>query len=119
MLFYLTFSKAFDKVPYERFLNYYGVHVKVNTLQWIRAFLSHRKQQVRLDGVTSKQADVISGVPQCTVLGPLLFLAFINDMPEVTTSDTCLFADEGLLYREIKTSKDTDEPQKDLAALEE
>ena len=90
-----------------------------NTLNWIKAFLSYRQQQVLLDGVTSSQAEVLSGVPQGTVLGPLLFLAFINDMPEVTTSETRLFADDGLLYREIKTEADSAELQKDLNARED
>lgn len=70
----LDFSKAFDKMPHERLLqqlNHYGV--RDNTLQWIRAFLSGRKQQVLLDEVSSSTANVVSGVPQGTVLGPLLF----------------------------------------------
>ena len=116
----LDFSKAFDKVPHLRLLHkldYYGV--RNNTLNWIKAFLSYRQQQVLLDGVTSSQAEVLSGVPQGTVLGPLLFLAFINDMPEVTTSETRLFADDGLLYREIKTEADSAELQKDLNSLED
>ena len=116
----LDFSKAFDKVPHLRLLHkldFYGV--RSNTLNWIKAFLSYRQQQVLLDGVQSSQADVLSGVPRGTVLGPLLFLAFNNDMPEVTTSDTRLFADDGLLYREINTETDSEELQNDLDALEE
>ena len=116
----LDFSKAFDKVPHMRLLHkleYYGV--RSNTLDWIKAFLTYRQQQVLLDGVQSSQADVLSGVPQGTVLGPLLFLAFINDMPEVTTSNTRLFADDGLLYREIDSEADSAELQKDLDALQE
>ena len=80
---------------------------------------TRREKEVLLDGVQSSQADVLSGVPQGTVLGPLLFLAFINDMPEVTTSATRLFADDGLLYREINTETYSEELQKDLDALEE
>ena len=84
----LDFSKAFDKVPHTRLLNklsFYGV--RGNTNQWTKDFLISRTQQVVLDGAMSSTADVLSGMHQGTVLGPLLFLSFINDMPEVTSSD--------------------------------
>ena len=115
----LDFSKAFDKVPHTRLLNkldYYGV--RGNIRQWIRDFLTSRTQLVTLEGATSTTADVLSGVPQGTVLGPLLFLTFINDMPEVTSSDIRLFADDSLLYRRITSGRDTEILQQDLAALE-
>ena len=57
-----------------------------------------------LEGSMSTEADVISGIPQGTVLGPLFFLAFINDLPESTSSDTRLFADDALIYRHIKSN---------------
>ena len=117
----LDFAKAFDKVPHQRLLyklNYYGV--REENLQWVESFLSHRKQRVLLDGKSSAQADVTSGVPQGTVNGPLYFLAFINDLPECTSSDTRLFADDGLLYRTIKSNKDAQEDlQQDLHSLEQ
>ena len=115
----LDFSKAFDKVPHERLLHklqYYGV--RGETLRWIRDFLTNRTQQVLLDGYTSSTAEVLSGVPQGTVLGPLLFLTFINDLPEVTNSEARLFADDCLLYRPIYNKSDTELLQKDLAELE-
>ena len=107
-LILLDFEKAFDKVPHSRLLyklDYYGVRGKVNN--WIKAFLSKRKQQVVLEGVKSRQEDVLSGVPQGTVLGPLLFLTYINDIPECTDSNVRLFADDSLLYRVIQLPEDS------------
>ena len=111
----LDFAKAFDKVPHQRLLhklNFYGV--RDENLHWVESFLTNRKQRVLLDGKESSQADVTSGVPQGTVNGPLYFLAFINDLPECTLSDTRLFADDGLLFREIRTDRDAEALQKDL-----
>ena len=74
--------------------------------------------KVVVDGETSAEADVLSGVPQGTVLGPLLFLVHINDLPDCTTSKVRLFADDCLLYRKISSSKDQEELQNDLKKLE-
>ena len=104
----LDFEKAFDKVPHSILLNkldFYGVRGKVNNC--IKAFLSNRKQQVVLEGAKSSQEDVLSGVPQGTVLGPLLFLAHINDMPGCSDSNVRLFADDSLLYRVIQMPEDS------------
>ena len=75
------------------------------TLLWIRNFLTTRTQKVVVDGSFSDTAHVGSGVPQGTVLGPILFLCYINDLPSSVSSDVRLFADDCLLYRPIK-SKD-------------
>ena len=116
----LDFAKAFDKVPHRRLLHklkFYGVDG--TTLAWISSFLSSRKQLVLLDGVKSSEKEVLSGVPQGTVLRPLLFLSFINDLPDVTTSsDACLFADDCLFYRHVNSQNDSDLLQNDLSALE-
>ena len=114
----LDFSKAFDKVPHNKLfikLNHYGI--KGHTLQWIISFLSNRTQQVVVDGVSSYQAPVTSGVPQGTVLGPLLFLLFINDLPEGTDSNVRLFADDCIVYRNIRNQADCVKLQNDLDKL--
>ena len=87
------FSKAFDSVPHRRLitkLDYYGI--RGNTQQWITSFLSDRSQCVLLNGTCSPPLPVISGVPEGTVLGPLLFLLCINDITDNVSSETRLFA---------------------------
>ena len=99
----LDFAKAFDKVAHRRLLHKLeSIGIVRNTLGWIGSFLSDRDQTVVLEGESSEKRAVTSGVPQGTGLGPLLFLAYINDRPDcVTSSTTRLFADDCLIYKEI------------------
>ena len=116
----LDFSKAFDKVPHQRLLiklEHYGV--RGTTLQWIKSFLSNRTQKVVIEGKSSSSAPVTSGVPQGTVLGPLLFLAYINDLPSKVHAKARLFADDCLLYHRIKTDEDAESLQDDLNKLQD
>jgi hypothetical protein len=87
-------------------------------LQWISNFLTRRTIRVVLDGEASDEVEVESGVPQGTVLGPLLFLCHINDLPAATKSQVRLFADDCLLYREIRDFRDHVALQDDLRQLE-
>ena len=116
----LDFSKAFDKVLHQRLmykLQYHGV--RGNIAKWIQTFLSNRKQKVLPEGEMSSEKDVLSGVPQGNVLGPLLFPTYINDLPDcVASSETKLFADDSLLFRVVNSQQDADYLQKNLTALE-
>ena len=96
-------------------LHQYGI--QGSTLVWIHSFLSNRSQRVVVDGEMSSTAPVTSGVPQGSVLGPILFLCYINDLPTQVTSRCRLFADDSILYRDIKTPGDAVVLQEDLNAL--
>ena len=116
----LDFSKAFDTVPHNKLLHKiesYGI--RGTTLKWINNFLTQRKMSVIVEGERSRQVDVDSGVPQGTVLGPLLFLCHINDLPDRVKSHIRLFADDCLLYRAINSMTDHLQLQKDLDNLQE
>ena len=114
----LDFSKAFDKVPHQRLiskLQFYGI--QGSTLTWIKSWVTSRSQSVIIDGMCSKSVDVTSGVPQGTVLGPLMFLLFINDMQDDLVCTLRLFADDALLYHKITHNDDTLALQRDLDKL--
>jgi hypothetical protein len=114
----LDFSKAFDKVSHSRLsekLRYYGI--QGNTRQWIDSFLSNRYQQVVVDNSSSNKTPVTSGVPQGSVLGPTLFLIYINDIASSLSSTIRLFADDCVLYRPITSIADHFHLQKDLDQL--
>ena len=103
----LDFSRAFDKVSNQRLtikLDHYGI--RGNLLQWMKSFLANRTQQELVEGHTPSPAPVTSGVPQGTVLGPLMFLIYINDLPLKVSSTACLFANDSLLYQRIKSPED-------------
>ena len=88
-----------DKVPHRRLLyklGYYGI--RGSTHKWISSWLSERSQKVVLDGQASDPVPVLSGVPQGSVLGPVLFLIFINDLPDNIRSSVRLFADDYMCF---------------------
>ena len=115
--FILDFEKAFDTPPHEVLkskLFSYGISGK--TLKWIDSFLCFRQQRV-VNGLKSDWAPVLSGVPQGTVLGPLLFSLYISDNSSDTESEIRLFADDCVCYREIKDEEDTMKLQSDIDRL--
>ncbi len=115
----LDFSKAFDKVNHEKLL--YKLHcygVRENTLNWIRAFLNGRSQKVVIEGEESGSVPVTSGVPQGSVLGPILFVIYINDLPDHIISQVRLFADDTAVYITIRHEDDGKTLQHDLDTLQ-
>ena len=114
----MDFAKAFDKVSHKHLMykiSYYGINC--NAFHWIKDFLTDRTQTVILEGETSNKIPVTSGVPQGTVLGPILFLIFINDLAEYVQHSTLrLFADDSIIYKQIKNKEDVIKLQQDLDA---
>ena len=116
----LDFAKAFDRVNHSLLcekIKSYGIDGDTN--RWISNFLKDRKQRVVVDGESSDTIQVKSGVPQGSVLGPCLFLAYINDLPEQITSNSRLFADDTAVDRKIQSRSDQEKLQSDLNSLED
>ena len=112
------FSKAFDRVCHKRLLrklDFYGIRGPIR--EWIDSFLQDRTQTVSIQGVKSSSIHVVLGVPQGSVLGPLLFLLFINDIDNNIQSPLRLFADDTILYREIWSKDDHNIIQNDIQTL--
>ena len=119
MNFSKDFSKAFDSVAHGRLLRKLdNVGIRGDLLKWVKSFLSGRTQCVNVEGVTSEWKDVISGIPQGSVLGPLLFVIFINDLPYEAKYNVCkLFADDCKIYGGVNTTSQN-KLQLDLNNLE-
>ena len=115
---YTDFAKAFDSVPHQRLIiKLETLGIKGRTLNWIKSFLSNRTQQVRVDGMYSKWKPVLSGIPQGSILGPILFLIYINDMPEVVKSMCILFADDAKLFGKVNVREEDTTLQNDIDSL--
>ena len=117
---FLDFSKAFDSVPHRRLLDklrFYGIDGKHNSL--ISSLLQCRRQRVVINGASSSWAPVTSGVPQVTVIGPILFLIYINDIQRGISSQMRLFADDSIIYREIRNNTDHTTLSDDLHRLDQ
>ena len=117
---YLDFQKAFDSVPHQRLLKkIYGYGIRGNLYNWIEDFLTHRRQRVVMNSTKLEWAIILNGIPQGSVLGPLLFLLYINDLPSVVQSCIKIFADDTKLFSAIKDEYDSEVLQNDLYLLDE
>ena len=110
--------KAFDTMPHERLmgkLKSYGI--EYYTLRWIQAFLSDRLQQVSVSGINSEWANVTHGIPQGSGFGPILFVLYINDLPENIVSNVYMFAVDTKVFKTINSPDDQHTLQNDLDYL--
>ena len=116
-IIYLDFQKAFDKVPHQRLLLKLKAHgIGDSITDWIEQWLTDRRRVV-VDGEVSNWKSVLSGVPQGSVLGPILFLIYINDLDDSITSNVLKFADDTKLFRKVNTDGDKQHLQNDLDRL--
>ena len=116
---YTDFAKAFDSVPHQRLLvKLTNIGIRRTVLNWIESFLIGRKQSVVIEGKQSGWEAVISGIPQGSVIGPILFVVFINDLPSEVKHNMCkLFADDCKIYGIVDVSNNTSTIQSDLDNL--
>ena len=112
--------KTFDKVPHRHLiarLHSHGIQGKL--LDWIRSFFEHRQQRVVINGQYSSWRNVTSGIPQGSVLGPLLFVIYISELPDTVLSQVFLFADDMKMYRQVQYASDRHTFQEDISKLQE
>ena len=115
---YLDFQKAFDKVPHQRLILKLKSHGMGNSIiNWIEQWLTDRRQRVVADGEVSSWKSVLSGVPQRSVLGPILFLVYINDLEEGVTGKILKFADDTKLFTKTNEIGDKQNLQDDIDKL--
>ena len=112
---YLDFQKAFDKVPHQKLLLRLKAHgIDNDVINWTEKWLTHRRLRVIVDGEISNWKFVLSGVPQGSVLGPILFLIYINDLEDDISSEVLKFADDTKVFRKVTNGTDKQSLQDDL-----
>ena len=119
-ILFLDYQKAFDTVPHLRLLKQIeSFGIVDHALNWIKAFLLDRRQRVRVNSSTSKWEPVISGIPQGSILGPILFTLYVNDIPASLQSIISMYADDTKLISAILSEDSTENLRSDLKILEE
>ena len=106
--FFFDLQKAFDSVPYSLLQKLHFLGIPCHLIRWIAHYLHDRSQQVAIDGELSPHTNVVSGVPQGSVLGPILFLIYMDGLCSIQLSsgNTALFADDLLLHSHISQPSD-------------
>ena len=116
---YLDFQKAFDKVPHQRLLLKLKAHgIGNDIISWIEKWLTQGRLRVIVDGEILNWKSVLSGVPQRSILGPILFLIYINDMVDDISSKVLKFADDTKVFRKVTNDTDKQSLQDDLDKLD-
>ena len=116
---YLDFSKAFDKCDHGILLHKIKkLNIKGKLGRWLQNFLEDRKQAVIVDRVKSTWSEIISGIPQGSVLGPILFLIYISDIGDGLNVKTLVYVDDTKVKQKVNTEEDIEELQEELKKLD-
>ena len=119
MAILLDFSKAFDKCDHGILLHKIKkLRIKGKLGRWLQNFLEGRRQVVLVDRVKSKWSEIVSGIPQGSVLGPILFLIYISDIGEDLTAKTLVYVDDTKVKQKVNTEEDVEKLQKELEKLD-
>jgi len=109
---YTDYEKAFDKVPHRRLLNtIFSFGLPIQIVNWIKFFLHNRFHKVKINSLLSDSYPVLSGITQGSVLGPLLFIMYINDLADICIKDETdiyLYADDAKIYKDVFSKADQD-----------